>query len=38
MNVEAARLARELRRQAVVVEFGDESFRLKKSFEAAQGW
>ena len=35
MNREAARLARELRRQDVVVELGDESFRLKKSFEAA---
>ncbi len=35
MNREAARLARELRRHAVVVELGDESFRLKKSFEAA---
>jgi histidyl-tRNA synthetase len=40
MNVEAARLARELRHDAGVVaagpvELGDESFRLKKSFEAA---
>jgi histidyl-tRNA synthetase len=35
MNKEAARLARELRRHDVVVELGDESFRLKKSFEAA---
>ena len=35
MNGEAARLARELRRHDVVVELGDESFRLKKSFEAA---
>ncbi|MFZ0480919.1 MAG: histidine--tRNA ligase [Terriglobales bacterium] len=37
MNREAARLARELRRseQDLVVELGDESFRLKKSFEAA---
>src|ERR1700756_3657168 len=35
MNIEAARLARELRRHDVVVELGDESFRLKKSFEAA---
>jgi histidyl-tRNA synthetase len=35
MNREAARLARELRRQEIVVELGDESFRLKKSFEAA---
>jgi histidyl-tRNA synthetase len=35
MNREAARLARELRRQEVVAELGDETFRLKKSFEAA---
>jgi histidyl-tRNA synthetase len=35
MNNEAARLARELRRQDVVVELGDESFRLKKSLETA---
>jgi histidyl-tRNA synthetase len=35
MNREAAGLARELRRQDLVVELGDESFRLKKSFEAA---
>ena len=35
MNREAARLARELRRQEVVVDLGDETFRLKKSFEAA---
>ena len=35
MNGEAAKLARELRRQDVVVELGDDSFRLKKSFEAA---
>jgi len=35
MNAEAALLARELRRQGLVVELGDESFRLKKSFEAA---
>src|SRR6202043_3535169 len=35
MNAEAARLARELRRHDVVVELGDDSFRLKKSFEAA---
>ncbi len=35
MNAEAARLARELRRQDLVVELGDESFRLKKSFESA---
>jgi histidyl-tRNA synthetase len=35
MNREAGKLARELRRADVVVELGDESFRLKKSFEAA---
>src|SRR6202035_2118747 len=33
MHAEAARLARELRRHDLVVELGDESFRLKKSFE-----
>ena len=35
MNREAARIARELRRHDVVVEMGDETFRLKKSFETA---
>jgi len=35
MNLEAARLARELRRHDLVVDLGDESFRLKKSFETA---
>jgi histidyl-tRNA synthetase len=39
MNRHAARLARELRRHGlaanVVIELGDEAFRLKKSFEAA---
>jgi len=39
MNSEAARVARELRRHDLaadlVIELGDESFRLKKSFEAA---
>jgi histidyl-tRNA synthetase len=35
MNLEAARLARELRRHDIIVELGDESFRLKKSFETA---
>ena len=35
MNVYAARLARDLRRQDVIAELGDESFRLKKSFEVA---
>ncbi len=33
MDREAARLARELRRHDLVVELGDENFRLKKSFE-----
>ena len=35
MNKEAARLARELRKRDLVVELGDESFRLKKSLETA---
>jgi histidyl-tRNA synthetase len=35
MNAEAAVLARELRRHNVVIELGDDTFRLKKSFEAA---
>jgi histidyl-tRNA synthetase len=35
MNAEAARLARELRRHDLVVELGDDTFRLKKSFEVA---
>jgi len=35
VNKEAARLARELRRQNLIVELGDESFRLKKSLETA---
>jgi histidyl-tRNA synthetase len=35
MNGEAARLAQELRRHDLVVELGDDTFRLKKSFEAA---
>jgi histidyl-tRNA synthetase len=35
MNKEAACLARELRRHDLVVELGDESFRLKKSLETA---
>jgi histidyl-tRNA synthetase len=36
MNREAARLARELRRHDLVVDLGDESFRLRKSFETAE--
>src|ERR1700685_1201626 len=35
MDREAARLARELRRHDIVAELGDETFRLKKSFETA---
>src|ERR1700751_378256 len=35
MNVEAAKLARQLRSEDLVVELGDESFRLKKSWDAA---
>src|SRR6202140_1403635 len=35
MNREAALVARELRRHDLVVDLGDESFRLKKSFETA---
>jgi histidyl-tRNA synthetase len=35
MDAEAARLARELRRQNIVVELGDEHFRMKKSLETA---
>src|SRR5579862_1716633 len=35
MDREAARLARELRHHDVIADLGDESFRLKKSFEAA---
>ena len=33
MDREAARLARELRRENLIVELGDENFRLKKSLE-----
>src|SRR5262249_26842143 len=35
MNAHAARFARELRRQGVVVTVGDETFKLKKSLETA---
>ena len=35
MNVEAAKLARQLRGENLIVELGDETFRLKKSFDAA---
>ncbi len=36
MNAEALKLARELRHAGIVLDLGDESFRLKKSFEAAE--
>ncbi|MBV9074247.1 MAG: histidine--tRNA ligase, partial [Acidobacteria bacterium] len=36
MNLEAAKLARELRSAGIRVELGDESFRLKKAFETAE--
>ena len=36
MNAPAAKLARELRAHDVVVELGEENFRLKKSFETAE--
>ena len=35
MNGEAAKLAHELRRHDLVIELGDDAFKLKKSFEAA---
>jgi histidyl-tRNA synthetase len=35
MNAESARLASELRRDGIVIDVGDESFRLKKSLETA---
>ena len=35
MNAHAAKLARDLRRQGIVVTAGDESFKLKKSLETA---
>ncbi|HKU28706.1 MAG TPA: histidine--tRNA ligase [Candidatus Sulfotelmatobacter sp.] len=35
MNANAARLARELREENLVIELGDDTFRLKKSFESA---
>jgi histidyl-tRNA synthetase len=36
MNQRALQLARELRRAGVMADIGDETFRLKKSFEAAE--
>jgi histidyl-tRNA synthetase len=35
MNVHAAKLARDLRRQGLIIAAGDESFKLKKSLETA---
>jgi histidyl-tRNA synthetase len=35
MNIPAAQLARELRRQGVITTLGDETFKLKKSLETA---
>jgi histidyl-tRNA synthetase len=36
MNVHALKLARQLRRDGISTDIGDESFRLKKSFELAE--
>jgi histidyl-tRNA synthetase len=36
MNAEAAVIARDLRKQQIPAELGDETFRAKKSFEAAE--
>ncbi len=36
LNAAALALARELRRKGLTIELGDGSFRLKKSFEAAE--
>ena len=36
MNLEASKLAHELRQKGLSVDIGDETFRLKKSFEAAE--
>jgi histidyl-tRNA synthetase len=36
MNIAALKLARELRRGGISADLGDESFRLKKSFESAE--
>jgi histidyl-tRNA synthetase len=35
LNGDAARLARELRQSDLVVELGDDAFKMKKAFEAA---
>jgi histidyl-tRNA synthetase len=36
MNAEAAVIAQHLRKQQIASELGDETFRAKKSFEAAE--
>ena len=36
MNIEASKLAHQLRQKGLSVDIGDETFRLKKSFEAAE--
>ncbi len=36
MNAEAAVIARDLRKHAIAAELGDDGFRVKKSFEAAE--
>ena len=36
MNIEASKLAHQLRQKSLSVDIGDETFRLKKSFEAAE--
>ncbi len=36
MNAHALKLARELRRDGISADIGDESFRLKKSFDLAE--
>ena len=36
MNVHALKLARDLRREGISADMGDETFRLKKSFELAE--
>jgi len=36
MNAEAAVIARELRKNGIAAELGDDSFKVKKSFEAAE--
>ncbi len=36
MNRHALKIARELRKEGVVIDTGEESFRLKKGFETAE--